>query len=92
MDKHYVIKRPLLTEKSTAQGNDLGAYAFEVARTANKDDIKAAVEAIYKVNVVKVNTMVHQSRQKRNKFGWTGGKVTKKALVKLQDGQKIELF
>jgi len=44
------------------------------------------------VSVVKVNTMVHKSRQKRNKHGWTGGKLTKKALVKLQDGQKIELF
>jgi large subunit ribosomal protein L23 len=92
MDKHYVIKRPLLTEKSTAQSNDLGAYAFEVARAANKDEIKAAIESIYKVSVVKVNTMVHKSRQKRNKHGWTGGKLTKKALVKLQDGQKIELF
>ncbi|MBY0307670.1 MAG: 50S ribosomal protein L23 [Phycisphaerales bacterium] len=92
MDKHYVIKRPLLTEKSTAQSNDLGAYAFEVDRSASKDDIRAAVEAIYKVNVVKINTMIHKSRQKRNRHGWTGGKLTKKALVKLQEGQKIELF
>jgi len=92
MDKHYVIKRPLLTEKSTAQNSDLGRFAFEVDRTATKNDIKAAVEAIYKVNVVKVNTMVHRARVKRNKFGFTGGKTTKKALVLLKEGQTIELF
>lgn len=92
MDKHYVIKRPLLTEKSTAQNSELGRFAFEVDRTATKNDIKAAVESIYKVNVVKINTMVHKSRTKRNKHGWTGGKLTKKALVLLKDGQTIELF
>ncbi|HZW07436.1 MAG TPA: 50S ribosomal protein L23 [Phycisphaerales bacterium] len=92
MDKHYVIKRPLLTEKSTAQNSDLGRFAFEVDRTASKNDIKDAVEAIYKVNVVKVNTMVHKSRTKRNRHGFTGGKLTKKALVLLKEGQTIELF
>lgn len=92
MDKHYVIKRPLLTEKSTMQSNELARFAFEVDRTATKTDIKDAVESIYKVNVVKVNTMIHKSRQKRNKHGWTGGKLTKKALVLLKDGQTIELF
>ena len=92
MDKHYIIKRPMLTEKSTAASNDLGRFVFEVDRKATKADVKEAVEAIYKVNVVKINTMLHKSRQKRNRHGWTGGVLTKKAVVRLKDGQTIELF
>lgn len=92
MDKYHVIKRPMLTEKSTAINSDQGKYVFQIDYKATKSDVKAAVEAIYKVNVVKVNTMIHRSGIKRNRFGFTGGKFTKKAVVKLKDGQAIELF
>ena len=51
--------------------------------------MRAAVEAIYKVNVVKINTMVHKSRTKRNKHGWTGGKLTKPLAGQLKDLPRV---
>ncbi len=92
MDLTYVIKRPVLTEKATGESSELGRYQFVVDRTASKDDIKAAVEKLYKVSVIKVNTMVHKARIRPTKFGIIGGALTKKAIVKLKDGDKIELF
>jgi ribosomal protein L23 len=50
------------------------------------------VETLYKVKVVKINTITTVGRRKMNKFGLVGGKTTKKALVKLKEGQTIELF
>ena len=88
----HTIKRPLLTEKSTRLSSDTGRYSFEVDRRATKTDIKKAVETLYKVNVVKINTVTQVGRRKMNKFGVVGGKTTKKALVKLKEGQTIELF
>jgi large subunit ribosomal protein L23 len=92
MDLMYTIKRPLLTEKSTRLSSDAGRYSFEVDRRATKTDIKKAVETLYKVKVVKINTIVQVGRRKMNKFGLVGGATTKKALVKLKEGQTIELF
>jgi large subunit ribosomal protein L23 len=86
MDYTYVIKRPVLTEKSTIASSELGAYAFVVDKKASKDEIKNAVEKLYKVSVVSVNTMIH------TKFGIIGGEHTKKAVVRLKDGDKIEMF
>lgn len=91
-DLTYVIKRPLLTEKSTIGSSELNRYAFEVDPRASKDQIKAAVERLYKVKVVGVNTQVRQARERRLKFGVSAGKITKKATVRVADGQKIELF
>jgi large subunit ribosomal protein L23 len=92
MDYTYVIKRPVLTEKSTRASSDQGVYAFVVDKKATKNDIKDAVEKLYKVSVVSVNTMIHKARTRPTKFGIIGGDQTKKALVRLQDGQKIEMF
>jgi large subunit ribosomal protein L23 len=86
-----VIKKPLLSEKSTA-GLETGRYAFEVDPRASKVDIKSAIESIYKVKVVKVNTAVHQARERRLRYGLVQGKITKKAVVRLAEGQQIELF
>lgn len=91
MDLTYVIKKPLLTEKSTA-GTEQGRYAFEVDSRASKVDIKKAIETLYKVNVVKVNTSVHETRLRPTRFGIIGGKKSKKAIVRLKDGQVIQLF
>ena len=92
MDPIHIIKRPLLTEKSTFAMNEQGRYAFEVDRTATKTDIKRAVESLYKVHVVKVNTQVHRARNRRLRYGWVRGQVTKKATVRLKEGEQIELF
>lgn len=91
MDHGYVIKKPLLTEKSTAQ-MELGQYAFEVDRRASKTAIKEAVESLYGVKVAGVQTIVRKSRERRTRFGYVKPSPTKKALVRLREGDVIELF
>jgi large subunit ribosomal protein L23 len=92
MQAHYVIKRPLLTEKSTEGMNELKQFAFEVDRTATKDQIKAAVQHIYKVRVVSVNTQVRKAKTKRLRYGVVTPAPTKKAIVRLHEEDTIELF
>ncbi|MGD9689397.1 MAG: 50S ribosomal protein L23 [Phycisphaerales bacterium] len=88
----YIIRRPLLTEKNTWAMNEQGRYSFEVLRTATKPQIKAAIEKLYKVHVEGVNTSVTKSRDRRYKFGMLRGDLTKKATVRLKEGETIELF
>ena len=91
-DSFKVIKRPLITEKSTLQKEMHNQLAFEVDRRANKIEIKKAVERIFKVRVKDVRTMQYQGKQKR--LGRTVGRRPhwKKAIVTLQPGEKIEFF
>lgn len=86
-----VLRKPLLTEKAAFAGSELSRYAFEVDPRATKNDIKAAVESIYKVSVVKVNTQVRKAADRRVKTGLAEGRLTKLALVRLKEGQTIEL-
>jgi large subunit ribosomal protein L23 len=86
-----IIKRPLITEKNTAHLQN-NVYAFEVARTAGKNDIAKAVERAFQVKVVEVRTINCRGRQHR--MGRFVSKVDhfKKALVRLAEGQKIKIF
>lgn len=89
---HDIIRRPIVTERSMDQVADR-KYTFEVARGANKIQIKKAVEEIFKVEVEKVTTMNYIGKPKRQ--GVFSGKRAdwKKAVVKLKEGSKtIELF
>lgn len=92
MDATYVIKKPLVTEKSTWASNEQARFAFLVDRTASKDEIKRAIESLYKVKVVAVNTQVRKGKERRLKYGWVQENETKKATVRLAEGQTIELF
>ena len=92
MEAHYVIKQPILTEKSTYAMNEKAQYSFLVDRTATKDQIKKAVQEIYKVKVVGITTQVRKGKFRRLKFGLTQESTTKKATVRLAEGQAIELF
>lgn len=92
MHPYYIIKKPMLTEKSTDAMQDASVYTFEVARDATKGTISRAVEEAYGVTVVKVNTQIRKGGRKRNKYGWLKDKITKKATVRLKDGDVIELF
>lgn len=92
MHPMYVIKRPLLTEKSTEAMNAGGHYTFEVDRTATKTDVKKAIESLYGVRVHDVNTQVRKGKERRMRFGWVSEKVTKKATVRLHPDDTIELF
>lgn len=86
-----VIRKPVITEKAT-NAIELNQYTFEVDPRAAKPDIKAAVEKMFDVKVIGVNTMIPPRRTRR--VGKFSGKRSqfKKAIVRLADGQKIQLF
>ena len=92
MDATYVIKKPMLTEKTTTAMNEQSRYTFLVDRRASKDEIKGAVESLYGVKVVGVTTQRRKGKERRLRYGWVTEKVTKKATVRLAEGQTIELF
>lgn len=90
----YIIKKPVVTEKSIDLARSANVYTFEVARTATKDQIKEAVEKLYGVEVLTINTISSHRTYKA-----TGRKrlktimaSTKKALLTLKKGQTIDLF
>lgn len=92
MEPIYVIKKPLVTEKATYHANENGRYSFLVDTRATKDEIKRAVESIYKVKVLGVQTQVRKGKERRLKYGWVQESETKKATVRLREGDVIELF
>ncbi len=90
-----VIRRPVITEKSTAMVDDENKYVFEVDSRANKIQIKEAVEEIFELEgqVLKVNTMVMPAKRgRRGKNVYTRSAQWKKAIVTVEDGVTIELF
>lgn len=90
-DPREVIIRPVITEHSYDQMND-NVYTFEVAKSANKVEIAQAIEAIFNVKVVKVNTLNVKSKPKRVRYQVGRTRTWKKAMVKLAEGDSIELF
>jgi large subunit ribosomal protein L23 len=92
--KPYIIRRPIITEKSLQQANTENVYVFEVERVANRKEVKEAVEDIFQVHVEKVNTVMSHSGTKstgRRRLKVVTAK-TKKVMVKLKAGDKIALF
>ncbi len=91
-----IIIKPILTEKMTAQSEKLNRYGFVVVREADKNQIKAAVEAAYGVKVADVNTMIYMGKAKRRytKAGLMVGRTnhTKKAIVTLKAGDTIDFY
>lgn len=92
----HVIMRPLVTEKMTKMGETLNRYGFIVQKDANKLTIKKAVEDMYNVTVLAVNTLQYAGKLKSRftKAGAISGKTGafKKAIVTLADGDKIDFF
>jgi large subunit ribosomal protein L23 len=88
-----VIKRPILSEKSTAQNEAFNQIAFEVTLSATKTDIKRAIARFYpKVKVISVNTTIVPGKAYRTKTGQAKTNSWKRATVTLQAGDKIEFF
>jgi len=89
---YEIIKRPLITEKSTIQKESANQITFEVDRKANRVEIKKAVEGIFKVKVASVKTLQVMGKFKRR--GRILGKRNdyKKAVVRLMPGERIEFF
>jgi len=90
-DHRDVIIRPVVSEKSYGL-MDLNKYTFLVHPDANKTEIKIAIEKIFDVKVTSVNTINRPGKRKRTKTGFGQRKATKRALVKLADGDRIEAF
>ncbi len=87
-----IIKRPLVSEKNALHSETSNVYAFEVDRTASKDQIKKAIEVAFRVKVDSVRTMVCRGRFFRKQARLGAPKPWKKALVKLKQGEKISVF
>ncbi|MGE0527244.1 MAG: 50S ribosomal protein L23 [Bdellovibrionales bacterium] len=88
---YYVIKSPLVTEKNSILA-EKGVYVFEVDKKATKEDIKKAVEKYFRVKVASVNTARCRGRVRRTRFGVSQPSTWKKAMVRLNPGEKITLF
>jgi large subunit ribosomal protein L23 len=87
-----IIRKPLITEKSTRQKEDSGQYVFEVHRSANKIEIQSAIERLFKVKVLQVRTSNVMGKIKR--LGKRYGKRPdwKKAIITLREGDRIDFF
>ncbi|MCK4261770.1 50S ribosomal protein L23 [bacterium] len=90
MDPRVVIKSPVITEKGTDLQKE-NKYCFAVDRRANKIQIKKAVEEIFKVKAVKVNTVKMHGKRKRVRHREGKTPDWKKAIVTLREGDKIGL-
>lgn len=92
MMQHDIIKRPLITEKTSIQKAVSNQFTFEVDRKANRVEIKKAIEGIFKVNVAGVRTMQIKGKVKRRGRIVGRRRNWKKAIVKLMPGERIEFF
>ena len=89
--RHYdTILAPVITEKATVL-TELNKVVFEVAKDATKDEIAAAVEELFKVRVIKVNTLITKGKTKRFRGILGQRSDVKKAIVTLQEGQTIDI-
>lgn len=93
MQHEQIIRRPIiLTEKSSRLRDQGNKVIFEVRTTANKIQIKSAIEALFKVGVVDVNTLVMRGKAKRMGRGYAKLRNWKKAIVTLKAGDQIQFF
>jgi large subunit ribosomal protein L23 len=86
-----VLLRPVISEKSYRLADD-GKYTFIVAPGSNKTQIRQAVEAVFRVKVTGVNTINRPGKRRRNRFGWGRRASTKRAIVSLAAGERIDIF
>jgi large subunit ribosomal protein L23 len=86
-----ILLRPVVSEKSYGL-LDEGKYTFVVAPEANKTQIKQAVEEVFRVKVTTVNTLNRQGKRRRTRFGWGKRVDTKRAIVTLAEGDRIDIF
>ncbi|MDX9748622.1 MAG: 50S ribosomal protein L23 [Paludibacter sp.] len=91
-----IIIKPIVTEKMTQLGEKLNRYGFRVDKGANKIEIKQAVETLYNVTVLEVNTMIVAPKKKSRftKSGVINGQTSayKKAIVTLKEGEVIDFY
>jgi large subunit ribosomal protein L23 len=92
MNSFDIVKTVRLTEKGTKQGETLNQYTIVADRRANKTQIRAAVQELFKVKVIKVNTMNVRGKDRRQRTTQAGkASDWKKAVVTLKEGDKISI-
>jgi len=92
MNIYDVIKKPLVTEKTTVEKDDKNVIAFVVNKAANKIEIKAAVEQLFNAEVAAVNTITVAGKTKRTAKGVGKRSNWKKAYVTLKEGSNVDFF
>lgn len=92
MNMAEILVRPLVTEKTTSQLNGPNDYAFEVTVSANKIQIKEAIEAFYGVTVADVRTAIVRGKVKRHGRFFGKRKNWKKAYIRLADGDSLNIY
>lgn len=92
LEPHQIILRPLVTEKGYHKAERYNSYAFEVSRMAGKDDIREAVEKLFDVKVVRVNTQNRKGKPRRNRFRKSQTQAWKKAIITLDPEHRIDFF
>lgn len=89
---HQIVLRPIVTEKGLHRSEQLDMYTFEVNKMAGKQQIKDAIEELFNVKVVFVNTQNRKGKPRRTKSGIGCTKSWKKAYVKLDSESRIDFF
>jgi large subunit ribosomal protein L23 len=92
LEPHQVLLKPLITEKGTHQFTRHNAYPFQVNLLADKEQIKAAVEELFGVRVLKVRTQMRVGKKRRYRFRVGRLSSWKKAIVTLHEEDRIEFF
>ena len=90
-DPRDVLIKPVISEKSYRLVDD-GKYTFLVAPDANKTQIRQAVEHVVRVKVTGVNTINRPGKRRRTRYGWGKRPDTKRAIVTLAEGERIDVF
>ena len=90
-NRRDVLLRPVISEKSYRLADD-GKYTFVVALGANRTQIRQAVEAVFGVRVTSVNTLNRPGKRRRTRYGWGKRPDTKRAIVSLAEGERIDIF
>jgi large subunit ribosomal protein L23 len=91
-DPRDIIIKPVVSEKSYGLIDENNKYTFLVRNTANKTQVKIAVEQIFGVKVTSVNTINRQGKRKRTRTGFGKRPDTKRAIVSLVEGDRIDIF
>ena len=92
LSPHQIILRPLVTEKGMHKANRNNAYAFEVNRLADKDEIRKAIEEMFDVKVVAIRTQNRKGKPRRSRYRTGMTKNWKKAIVTLDSEHRIDFF
>jgi large subunit ribosomal protein L23 len=92
LEQYKLIRRPVVTEKSTALKEENNQLVFEVGLDANKSEVKKAVERLFKVTVLSVRTQNRQGKRKRLGRSMGRRRQWKKAIVTLKQGDRVDFF